>query len=725
MAYQSIFSGGKLALPSQASTITSGFVPGQYAKINAQIAAAQPKAPPTPKVPMGKPSTLGRALTDIGHAGKAVGSATVNAGRAVVRPVSDIVQGKGGAAVHAGAQLGSDLTGGTANYLASNDIVSPIKQNVALATGNQAAYRNAFVNENKQLGLGPNGRNIKNALVKLAGNTAQAGSLVIGGPEAAGIKNIGKQGIEDLVKTSAKTGLAGALGNAGNTLANNPSASGKQVVKSAVIGADVGAAGPLLGKGVSKIIGAVKGAIKGTPEAASEVAPKAATQTAKDYFANEPKATADYQKHTMEEFGTSKPNIVSADSAKHIVNGVGAKLEPNQSVPYHEAASAFSKQYYQKLLDDPTTKDQPVLFTAGGSGVGKTHGLTSAGNLDKYAAIVDTNTPTVAKVGKALDTGRSVKINYVYRDPIDAFRNGVLSRAEKTGRTVPTDVHVSTHTGSLAGIQKLAAHYKDNPNVKISILDNSGDKIREVPLDFLADKGYNKGELQGKLNEQLNQAHNQKEISSETYHASQSSIPTDNGRNGSRVAEETRPSSPGEGSESSQLGASKVGKSIQTQAVKRGLENTFGDSAQYEKINIADQAKRAVDLTNNRGELDKVISGENPLPKGLRATALIKAVEEHPTLGKDPELLNRLSQAQHLVGESSRSAQELRLAAERDSDSPVAKIQELRQTREATVAKRLKTPVTTAVKNTVKEIKDTVPKTSRQDWHSFVESLKC
>lgn len=434
-------------------------------------------------------------------------------------------------------------------------------------------------------------------------------------------------------------------------------------------------------------------------------------QVAKDYFANKSKATADYQAHTMKEFGVDKPNIVSADSAKFIVKG--GQMNPSHSVPFHEPASQFSKDYYKNLLADKSTKDQPVLFTGGGSGAGKTHALVNSegGKLNNYAAIVDTNLTdvpgSIKKIGQALDTGRKVQVNYVYRHPIDAFRKGVLRRAEQTGRTVPIDIHAETHVGSLDTVQKLAEHYKDNPNFSVRVLDNSGDIVSKQPIDFLKDKVYDKTRLQKDLHDQLNQAHQQGEISAETYHASK---PGSDSGHANSVSEQT--------------GLSKVGKSVQQKAVERGLKDTYGDSASYEKISLADQAKKAVELTNDRPELEKVISGEKPLPNGLRATALVKAVEDHPVLGKDPELLNKLSKSD-LTTESSQSAQELRLARERNPDSVTARLNEVRKAKMAAVEAKLKTPIAKAITSTAKEAKGFIPKVKADEWSNFVESLKC
>jgi hypothetical protein len=78
-------------------------------------------------------------------------------------------------------------------------------------------------------------------------------------------------------------------------------------------------------------------------------------------------------------------------------------------------------------------------------------------------------------------------IVYTYRDPVEAFKNGVLTRAMKEGRTVPMEYHIESHINARKTISDLAEHYKDNPNVAFLFNDNSygegGSRI--VPLDSL------------------------------------------------------------------------------------------------------------------------------------------------------------------------------------------------------------------------------------------------
>jgi hypothetical protein len=172
-------------------------------------------------------------------------------------------------------------------------------------------------------------------------------------------------------------------------------------------------------------------------------------------------------------------------------------------------------------------------------------------------------------------------------------------------------------------------------------------------------------------------------------------------------------------------GVSKVAQSIQTKAVARGLKDTFGEAAGYDKINIDNMSEKATAITNDPERLNRIISGEEKLPNDVRPTSLVLAIEKHPTLSKDPDIINRLSQAEHLAGESSRSAQEMRLARERNPNSPTEAMRQVRKARVAAIERKSGTTLNKAVITEVKAAVAEKPKVTKETWGSFVESLRC
>lgn len=502
---------------------------------------------------------------------------------------------------------------------------------------------------------------------------------------------------------------------------------------------------------------------------------------ATDYIRTNPeKALTDYNARAKEKFGAT--NVVSGDEAKYVIPGFDA----TKSASYHEPASALAKVKYQQLLDDTTTKDKPVLLMAGGSGAGKTSALKRLGiNYDNYAAVIDTNTNKLegasSRIDQALASGRHVQVFYVHRDPVKAFTQGVIPRGGKEGRIVPIATHVDTHFGSHETVQQLAEKYKDNPLVDITAASNNHGhgKARPLELDKVPQMKYNREQLHQTLSKEVDNAHQQGKITPEehaTYHGKDSqtvaagsdkrtqpertagqagrgtsqkeTVTPKNGATVEASSTKTKTNEPASKTEKSsaatttqsattkavvdpsappEKGTSKIAQDIQAKAVASKLHDTYGEMTQYNKINVANEAKKAVDFVNgNKDDLLKVIRGEKPLPDNLRATAVIKAVEEHPVYGKDPEMIKELAKSS-LAGESSRSAQELRLAAERDPHSPVEAVKQLLQVRERKAEQRLGKPVKQAVNATVKELRASAPKATvtKETWSSFIDGLKC
>jgi len=227
-----------------------------------------------------------------------------------------------------------------------------------------------------------------------------------------------------------------------------------------------------------------------------------------------------YQDRVKREFNTKSPNIVSADDAKFIVPG----FTPERSADYHEPASAFVKNYYKTLLANPTSTHLPVVFTAGGTGAGKSTALR--GHLkgsEHYTAVYDGNMAgydsAKGKIDAALKTGRKVEIAYVDRNPVTAFKYGVIPRIKAEGRAITIKDHIQTHLDSRKVVSQIAEHYKGNKNVKVSVIDNNGalGTAHEVPLANLSESNYNKESLRSTLNDAAKEARDAGQISDGVY----------------------------------------------------------------------------------------------------------------------------------------------------------------------------------------------------------------
>lgn len=160
-----------------------------------------------------------------------------------------------------------------------------------------------------------------------------------------------------------------------------------------------------------------------------------------------------------------------------------------RSVAVHEPASYLVKQLYErKLAEAPAEGEKPlVIFSAGGTGAGKTTGLGALPDIVKQAQIVyDTNmnklASAVQKIDQALAAGKQVEIFYTYREPIEALSKGALTRAMRqakkfgSGRTVPVGEHIGTHVGARRTVEQVAAHYAGDARVTLRVIDNSHGK---------------------------------------------------------------------------------------------------------------------------------------------------------------------------------------------------------------------------------------------------------
>ena len=226
--------------------------------------------------------------------------------------------------------------------------------------------------------------------------------------------------------------------------------------------------------------------------------------------------------------GTEGGKIINTDLFRELSDDYSATKESRArlSSAVHEPASALTKAYYRQQLAEPPVQGQ-VVFTAGGSGAGKSAGIHEVQEVkEKSDIIYDTNMNTFSsakdKIDMALDSGRRVTIVYTARDPVVAMTEGVLKRAENPkslsyGRTVPIKEIVRTHVGAAETIKKLREHYANDARIDFIYVDNTGGK-EDVKLsdETLPDK-LNFDNLESRLNEALDNAYREGKITEETY----------------------------------------------------------------------------------------------------------------------------------------------------------------------------------------------------------------
>ncbi len=228
---------------------------------------------------------------------------------------------------------------------------------------------------------------------------------------------------------------------------------------------------------------------------------------------------------------TDGGRIINTDDARELSPDYLA--DRTRSAAVHEPASQFTKDLYvRKLAEDPAPGQvDVVLFTAGGTGAGKTSGIRANKGLaalaDQAQIVFDTNMngleSSVKKIDQALAAGKAVRIVMTARDPVDALVNGALPRAEGqrkrfgTGRTVPITEHIKTHQGAVETIPRIAERYAGDDRVQIAVFDNSHGRGGAIQRDVAWLKTLDYNEIEGRVRAALEQEHEAGRISEETY----------------------------------------------------------------------------------------------------------------------------------------------------------------------------------------------------------------
>jgi hypothetical protein len=213
------------------------------------------------------------------------------------------------------------------------------------------------------------------------------------------------------------------------------------------------------------------------------------------------------KKQYRDKFG----KVIGVDDVRTLIRG----YDGSNSVAVHEPSSYLAKIIYNEdLIAKRGLGNNKVVFTAGGTGTGKT---TAIKNIDEVAKIwneapivydgnLSNYKSAVEKIEKALDNNFDVNIFYIDRDVAESFAQGVLPRATETGRVVPIKAHINTHVGSRETLPLLIEKYKNNPRVQIRAIDNNRGFGKAVLIDddkiLQTIKPYTANEL-NKLEKQL------------------------------------------------------------------------------------------------------------------------------------------------------------------------------------------------------------------------------
>ena len=94
-----------------------------------------------------------------------------------------------------------------------------------------------------------------------------------------------------------------------------------------------------------------------------------------------------------------------------------------------------------------------------------------------------------AAIERALAKGANVAIQYIHT-PLEKAASFMMDRFEKTGRETNAEKLADMHYRAQQTVLRLSREYADNPNVQISVVDNSGGVPRVIKPAALASRSY-------------------------------------------------------------------------------------------------------------------------------------------------------------------------------------------------------------------------------------------
>jgi len=189
--------------------------------------------------------------------------------------------------------------------------------------------------------------------------------------------------------------------------------------------------------------------------------------------------------------GTEGGRKIDVDMARDLdPDYVAGKKE---AFDVQEFASKVADDAYLSRLENPDASKLPVVEAmAGGAGSGKSTALENAGaDLSQANVILDATPKTyasaISKIEAALASGHAFQVNYVLADVKTAWARALL-RAERSGRAVPAEVFLATHTGALKTVKRLASEFDGSKSVLFRFFDNRGDinDVKQIGFDELS-----------------------------------------------------------------------------------------------------------------------------------------------------------------------------------------------------------------------------------------------
>jgi hypothetical protein len=173
-------------------------------------------------------------------------------------------------------------------------------------------------------------------------------------------------------------------------------------------------------------------------------------------------------------------------------------------------------------------------------------------------------------------------------------------------------------------------------------------------------------------------------------------------------------------------GESKVSglsKSVEEDAIHKGLVEDLGDLPSYKTRDMATIAKKVSDFIDKDPELAKKIAlGEAPEQDDIRSQELFTGLKAKAFKEGDVPLIHELGTNENASAMATELGQRVKALDSNDSENPVNIVRDVQKSKSKPTKEMLKDQEKTA-KIIEKEFKKV--KIKKEDWNSFMESWKC
>lgn len=211
-------------------------------------------------------------------------------------------------------------------------------------------------------------------------------------------------------------------------------------------------------------------------------------------------------------------NEVSTDNAIELFKGYNKSNYKEFQNPAYDLKNIVLDHLFESRKG---VGNNTILITGGGPGSGKSTALGgTVPYKQNYPIVLDSTLGSISSIkdiANMLEKGYKIHIAYVIRDPVVAWKQGVLNR----DRAVPENYHIKVHEKAQKNILELYDKYKNNPNVQIDFIDNTGPAgtAKPVSVDVVRKMQYNKDEIKKQIYESTDKKYNSGSLTEEKYKA--------------------------------------------------------------------------------------------------------------------------------------------------------------------------------------------------------------